>query len=275
MANLKGGSYEKQIRDASMRMNKIGDRKENGSKGSHSIRTHENRKSMLNDFSKYASKNNLDKKLNEAMTKDNINSFFNERLGGLSAVTQENYIRSFGSMVESLKDNNISVSSSSSDFNERVHELKSNDSSIADTNRAINNTNEVINNLNDKNFSHAVVAEVQLELGLRVSEAVEVVNNLDSYLNERNNTLEGIVGKGGREYIPKDITQDLVAKIELADTVDKRAYQADLQELDIKSHDFRYTFAKEKNEEGMSNAEISLELNHNREEITNYYLSRA
>ena len=274
MANLKGGNYEKQIKDASMRMNKIGEKKES-SNNSHSIRTHENRKSMLNDFAKYATENNLDSKLNKAMTTENINSFLNERLDNLKASTQESYMRTFGAMIESLKDNNISVSSSSSDFNERVHEVKANDNSEIERNRAISNPYEVISNLNDKNFSHAVVAEVQLELGLRVSEAVEVVNNLDKYLNERNLSIDKVTGKGGREYIQKDVSLDLIAKIELADKVDKRVYQADLQELGIKSHDFRYTFVKAKDEEKVAHEEISLEMNHKRIDITNYYLSRA
>ena len=73
MANLKGGSYEKQIRDASMRMNSIGEKKES-SNNSHSIRTHENRKSMLNDFARYATENNLDSKLNKAMTTEDRKS---------------------------------------------------------------------------------------------------------------------------------------------------------------------------------------------------------
>lgn len=272
MANLKGGNYEKQIKDASIRMNAIGQKKDSDSRGSHSVRTHENRKDMLKDFANYATENNLGGKLNEAMTTDNINNFFNERLDGLKSTTQENYIRGFGSMVESLKDNNISVSSSSNDFNNRVNELKVNEPNEIIVGRAIETPGTLINNLS---YNHSVVAEVQKDLGLRVSEAVEVVNNLDRYLNERNGTLEGIVGKGGREYIPKDITRDLVAKIELAEQVDKRAYQAELQENGVKSHDFRYTYAKEKTEEGMSKAEVSQELNHNREEITNYYLSRA
>lgn len=272
MANLKGGTYAKQIKDASIRMNAIGQKKDGDSKGSHSLRTHENRRDMLKEFANYATSNSLDQKLNEAMTTENVNNFFNERLDGLKTVTQENYIRNFGAMVESLKDSNVGVSSSSTDFNNRVHELKSNAANEVITGRVVETPGRLINNLS---YSHGVVAEIQKDLGLRVSEAVEVVNNLDRYLNDRNGTLNGIIGKGGREYIPKDITRDLVAKIELAEKVDKRAYQSELQENGVKSHDFRYTFAKEKHEAGMSKREISLELNHNREEITNYYLSRA
>lgn len=255
-------------------MNKIGERKGNDN-DAHSVRTLENRNVLLKDFAKYATENNLAAKLNEAMTTDNINSFFEERLYGRKVSTQENYIRAFGATLESLKDNNISIASDKTDFNERVHELKINDGNLIETGRAINNPNQIINSLNEKNFSHSVTAEVQRELGLRVSEALEVVNNLDRYLNERNGTLDGIIGKGGREYIDKSISGELVAKIRDSEIVDKRAYQADLQELGIKSHDFRYTFVKEKNEEGMTKSEISLEMNHSREEITDYYLNRV
>lgn len=274
MANLKGSTYEKQIKNASHRMNAIGQKKGNDN-NAHSVKTLESRNAMLNDFANYAERNNLDSKLNEAMTTENINNFFNERLDGLKASTAETYIRGFGATIESLQDNNISIEANKTDFNSLVHDIKANEPNVINEGRAINDPTQIINDLNDKNFSHSVVAEVQLELGLRVSEAVEVVNNLDRYLNAHNGTLEGIIGKGGREYVPKEINGELVAKIEDSELVDKREYQRDLQEEGVKSHDFRYTYASNKNDEGLSKAEISEQLNHSREEITDYYLSRA
>ena len=255
-------------------MNAIGQRK-GSDNNAHSVKTLESRNAMLRDFANYAERNNLNSKLNEAMTTENISNFFNERLDGLKASTAETYIRGFGATIESLQDNNISIEARKEDFNSLVNEIKANDQSVINQGRAITNPMEVINNLNDRNFSHSVVAEVQLNLGLRVSEAVEVVNNVDRYLNERNGTLEGIIGKGGREYIPKEISGELVAKIRDSEIVDKREYQRDLQEEGVKSHDFRYTYAKAKDEEGLSKAEISEQLNHTREDITNYYLRRA
>ena len=55
MANLRGGTHQKQVRDAIHRMGRIGQSKHlSDSNNSHSIRVQENRESMLKDFVKYA-----------------------------------------------------------------------------------------------------------------------------------------------------------------------------------------------------------------------------
>lgn len=274
MANLRGGSYEKQINNAIARMNALGSSKSTDSKDAHSVKTLNDRKAMLNSFADYVSSNGHSGKLNEVMTTDNINNFFDERLDGLKESTQETYIRGFGAMIESLKDNNISISSSATDYNDRVHELHRNVGDY-ETGRALGDREDFLNQIYEKSFESGVVAELQLELGYRVAEAHEIVSNFDRYINNYNGTLEGVIGKGGREYIPKNISQDLQAKIRDMDGESKRSYQQNLQDLGVKSHDLRYTFAKEAHENGLSASEISEELNHSRLEITEYYLARA
>ena len=65
--------------------------------------------------------------------------------------------------------------------------------------------------------------------------------------------------------------------------ISKSTYYEDLKKYNISSHDFRFTSARDKFEEkincGISEKEaklqISSELNHKREEITDYYLNRT
>ena len=65
--------------------------------------------------------------------------------------------------------------------------------------------------------------------------------------------------------------------------MDKSTYYKDLQNFSISSHDFRFTAARDKFEEKIKNGiaekeaklQISQELNHKREAITDYYLKRT
>lgn len=275
MANLKGSTFAKQIKDASIRMNALGTGKSSDSKDAHSMRTLENRTSILNDFSRFAESQNLTGKLNEIMTTGNMENFLNDRLNGLSVETKETYIRSLGATVESLKNNNINISVSGRDFDSRVNEMKENYVPVVETGRALDSKQDFINALHGKSFNSAVMAETQLELGIRVSEAHKLVNDLERYINPNTGMVEGLKGKGGRIYEPKPISLDLVAKIRDSEPISVRAYQKHLQNLGVKSHDLRYTVAKELNELGMSKGDIATYLNHNRQEITNYYLDRA
>jgi integrase len=139
--------------------------------------------------------------------------------------------------------------------------------------RAIENVEQVINNIYDTRFESGVIADVQHELGLRVAEAHELVNNHGRYIND--DKVEGLVGKGNHIYHEKEISQELIAKIEQCQEIPSvRTYQDDISKEDISSHDFRYTFAKE-HEHDMTKEELSRALNHEREEMTNYYLARV
>jgi len=153
-----------------------------------------------------------------------------------------------------------------------------------ETGRAINDTNYFLNNLSEIRESSATIAQLQLETGLRVSEALEVTKNFNDYYNPQNGTLEGIVGKGGQEYYPKEISQELAYKLQnISQVPSYSSYYNDLKELDHKPHDLRISYAvnhyNELKEQGYSHKEAlqitSKELNHHREAITLYYLARA
>ncbi len=285
MANLKGGTYDKQIRNALMRMEKFGVSRHNtDSKGIHSQAVFEKREMYLNDFKKYAETNNLTGKLNTLMTNEHITNFLNSRLENLSANTSESLLRGFSAMVDDLRNNNIGISVDKSVFNDKVLEVKNNDTSQMRLNRAVDNPHTVINNLYDKHYHSGVMADTQLELSLRVSEAIALTKDLDKYLDRDTNIVSGIIGKGGQEYQPKEISQSLISKIDAIDKhISKSTYMSDLKEEAISSHDFRYTAAvdmyNQQIAEGKSHQEAliftSKNMNHHRPEITNYYLKRA
>jgi hypothetical protein len=295
MANLKGSSYERQIVDAQCRMSAIGQNKSGGDSDSHSLATQDKRLNMLNDFANFA-KNDLNssEKLNSLMTSENVNQFLNSRIENLAASSKEEYTRAFSAMTKSLNDNNISTSVDKEVFNHIVNEAKLNDTSIIRTDRAVSDLNSLYQRLGDRHESSAITAELMAEQGFRISEAVEVVNNLESHLNRSNGEISGVFGKTGKEYQIKTLSPQIIAKIDnLEKTYSKSTFEKDLQSISFQSHDLRYTWAKneferiseEKN--NSSEKEISLNahretlkavsegLNHRREDITTQYLSKA
>jgi hypothetical protein len=286
MANLKGSSFEKQLRDAHFRTAKFGESRHTSETQhqTHSSALADKREEYGRSFAEWATNNGLDGKLNEHMTNENVKEFIESRTSDLSAVSSENYARGFGSYLEGLKESNIDMSFDKSSLNDFVAEAKAEATNDITTGRAIENVDTVIDNLHDKSFGSGVLAEIQNELGLRVSEAHELAQNPQTYINHQDNTVEGLVGKGNHEYMPKEISAELISKIESIEELPAlRTYQEHLSEQNITSHDFRYTYANREMEDKLMRgtehnqalAEVSQELNHNREDITNYYLARA
>ena len=287
MSNLRGGNFDKQIRNALMRMEKFGESRHNtDSKGIHSEAVFEKRQMYLNDFKKFAENNNLTGKLNILMTTENISNFLNSRLENKAANTSENFVRGFSAMVDDLRNNNIDISMDKNLFTEKVLEIKNNDNSEARLNRAVDNPNMVVSNLYDKHYHSGVMAETTLETGFRLSETMELTTNLDKYLDRDTNIISNLSGKGGQNYQDKEITKALIAKLDalsIDNYISKSTYAADLKNEGITSHDFRYSFAantyKEQIEQGKSHQDAlvftSKEMNHHRAEITNFYLSKA
>jgi len=292
MANLRGSNHQKQIKSALMKMERFGKSRHNTeSKNIHSEAVFKKREQILNEFNRYTQEQNIQGKLNTLMTNENISNFLNHKLENLQANTAENYCRSFSAMVDSLRDNNISVSVDKTVFNEKVLEAKNNDNTVVRMNRSVSNPNSVINNLYDRHYHSGIMSELSLETGFRLAETYELTTNLDKYLDRNTNTITGIVGKGGQIYLPKEnIPQALIARIDAINKyISKSTYMSDLKAEGITSHDFRYSFCKNSYENKldaikMGNSElshndilkaVSVEMNHHRADITNYYLSKA
>ena len=286
MANLKGGSFEKQIKDAFHRLEAFGvGRVGKNDNLTHSDKLAEKREMYLKDITSFFKSQNLNDKLNTLFTKQNLDNFFNERLKNLSSKTSENYLRGFSSMIKGLEQQNIYIPLHLEDksfFDDRVKIVKS-EANIIIENRYIENVNNVIKNLYENRAISGLIAQTQYELSIRQSEAFELVKNPNKYLD--NGYIVDLVGKGNHKYMAKEISFELEQKLlnNSYDLIDKSTYYNDLQKYDISSHDFRFTSARDKFEEKIKNGisekeaklQISQELNHKREAITDYYLKRT
>ena len=291
MGNLKGGNFEKQIRNALIRLDSRSQKRyQTGSRLTHSNALYTKREMYLKDFAKFAERRGLEGegKLNKLITQDNITEFMNERLGELSPKSALDYTSGFNSMLHGLEQTKVTIDKSvhnilreyTTDYRTEFNAIKDN----YETGRAITDTNYFLSNLSEIRESSSIIAELQLQTGLRVSEALEVARSFQDYYNPSNNTLEGIIGKGGQEYLEKEISSELAYKLNnLQEIPSYNSYYSDLKLLETKPHDLRVTFAKnyyeELKKEGYSNKEalkeVSRELNHHREAITLYYLARA
>ena len=286
MANLKGGSFEKQIKDAFHRLEAFGvGRVDKNDNLTHSDKLAEKREMYLKDISDYFTSQNLNDKLNTLLTKDNLDKFFNQRLEDLSTKTQENYLRGFSSMLKGLEQQNINIPVHLQDkdfFNDKVKALKDQAETIIE-NRYIDNVKNVIKNLYENRAISGLIAQTQYELSIRQAEAFELIKNPNKYIE--NGRVENLIGKGNHSYDSKEISFELEQKLlnNQKQLISKSTYYEDLKKYNISSHDFRFTSARDKFEEkinsGISEKEaklqISSELNHKREEITDYYLNRT
>jgi hypothetical protein len=286
MANLKGGTFEKQIKDAFHRLEAFGVSRVGKSDNlTHSDKLAEKREMYLKDITSFFKSQNLNNKLNTLFTKENLNNFFNSRLENLSSKTQENYLRGFSSMLKGLEQQNIYIPLLLEDkdfFNDRVAIIKD-EADIIIENRYIENVDNVIKSLYEDRAISGLIAQCQYDLSIRQSEAFELVKNPTLYLDS--GYVVDLVGKGNHKYIPKEISFELEQKLlnNRDFLIDKSTYYSDLKNYDISSHDFRFTAARDKFENMLKNGisekeaklKVSEELNHKREAITDYYLKRT
>ncbi|KAB7884615.1 hypothetical protein [Poseidonibacter ostreae] len=286
MANLKGGTFEKQIKDAFHRLEAFGvGRVGKDDNLTHSDKLSEKRVMYLRDIKNYFESNNQEGKLNSLLTEENLNKFFNERFDNLSKKTQENYLRGFSSMLKGLEQKNIHIPLHLEDknfFDDRVAILKDEADTVIE-NRYIDNVGSLISNLYEDRQITGLIAQAQYELSIRQAEAFELIKNPSRYIND--GIVNNLIGKGNHIYESKSISFELEQRI-LNNTdnfIDKSTYYKDLQKYNISSHDFRFTSARDKYDEKINNGisqkeaklQVSSELNHKREAITNYYLERT
>jgi hypothetical protein len=289
MAQLKGGTWDKQIRDVNFRLAAFGKQRN----GMNSNKTHSNalkidRDKYLRDFKKYAEDKELDGKLNQLMTEENLTNMLNERLDNLSFSTQEDYIRGWSGMIQGLQDANVDINLDISYFNALVADYKEDaierGESIGEP-KLITTTYHPTEVINQLNYPMNVIAQVQYETGFRVSEAYDIINNLERYLNDLK--LCSVQGKGGQMYINKIITIELKIMLLKLQAEQRKlpalsTFYRNLQRYDMSSHDIRAFYTKElydsKIESGLSHKEacefVSIEINHHRIQITEYYLAK-
>ena len=291
MANLRGGTFEKQIKDAFHRTLALGEgRHMKEDNFTHSLALAQKREMYLRDFKEYLEQKGITEgKLNTYMTEQTIRDFSEQRTEHLSPKSALDYTTGFNSLLKGLEQANITIPANPSrndflkDFRETFRsELKELE---IESGRYIQNLDQKLEELKEIRFESYVIAKIQSETGLRVNEALEVAKNFPNYYNEQNSTLEGVIGKGNHEYAPKEISYQLAQEIQKLEKIPHyNTYRNDLQAVGInRSHDFRVTYAKDllesKLEQGISYKEalkeVSQEINHHRPEMTEYYLARA
>lgn len=290
MANLRGGTLEKQVKDAFHRLLKPTQRHGKNDHLTHSRALGAKREMYLNDFKKHLEQNNYTGKINEWMgDKRTMQEFLKNRINGLSRKSTVNYISGFSSLLKGLREVNISINNSGIRAVEEMREYaKSIEKTDRRTDRAIGNVEKTLNKLYSRDFNTGVLAEVQVRLGLRTSEAYELVQNFKQYYNPRENRITDIKGKGNHTYASKQISKDLAQRIKAVTKLPSHdKYLKEIKEVagnkEAVAHDFRYTFAKQKylelKQQGKSEKQalrdVSRELNHYRESITKYYLKGA
>ena len=103
MANLKGGSYEKQLKDAFHRLSAFGEKRHNSnSHKTHSSKLNLKREEYGRSFVKYLTQKGFEGKINTHMTTENIKEFLEKRTSNLAYSTTENYVRGFSSFITGL-----------------------------------------------------------------------------------------------------------------------------------------------------------------------------
>jgi hypothetical protein len=291
MANLRGGTFEKQIKDAFHRTLAFKEsRHMQQDNFTHSVALAQKREMYLRDFKEYLEQKGITEgKLNTYMTEQTIRDFLEQRTEHLSPKSALDYTTGFNSLLKGLEQANITIPANPShndflkDFRETFRsELKTLE---IESGRYIQNLNQKLVELREIRYESYVIAKLQSETGLRVNEALEVAKNFPNYYNPQNSTLEGVIGKGNHEYAPKTISYQLAQEIQKLEKIPHyNTYRNDLQAVGInRSHDFRVTYAKDllenKLEQGIEYKEalkeVSQEINHHRPEMTEYYLARA
>ena len=290
MANLRGGTFEKQIKDGFFRVLALGkNRHTSDDNFTHSIATAQKREMYLHDFKDFLVENGIDKgKINQYMDENTIKIFLEQRTDELSPKTALDYITGFNSLLKGLEQANVTIPANlKEDFLKNIREtLREEMKELKfETGRYIDNLDEKLNVIYNQRFESGVTAELQAQTGLRVNEAREVIENFQKYYNPQNNTLENVIGKGNHEYQPKEINPLLAQKIEhISKLPHLNTYYKDLKQVGIdKSHDFRVTYAKNLFETKLSQGvkykqalkEVSKEINHHRPQMTEYYLARS
>ncbi|WP_457746285.1 hypothetical protein [Sulfurimonas sp.] len=290
MANLKGGSFEKQIRDANFRLAAFG-QKRNGtnSNRTHSDATRIKRDGYLKDFKEFAEANELEGQLNQLMTEENLEAFLDQRLERISSFSaQEDYIRGWSGLVQGLQQSNVSINLNVAFFTEIVHTYKEEaierGESFTDPKPITTEYHpaEVIQGLS---YPLNVIAQLQYETGFRVSEAYQAMQHLEKHLSDLK--LHSIKGKNGQRYLSKIISLELkILLLKLRENEVKIPHQSTyyrhLQKYDMASHDIRAFYTKElyeqKISEGLNHKEacgfVSKQINHHRIQITEYYLAK-
>lgn len=288
MANLKGSTFKKQIRDALIRLDARGTKRTGEARFdglTHSNAVLEKRKQLFQDFSQYLSREGYTGKLNILMTAETISQFLKERIEIMALSTIENYIANFSALIKGLRLKNITIPEKiNEEFFQRLKDaLGRPDPKIYKTGRYMDK-NTVQTMLDKLPHRSRVVAFLQYELCFRASEALLIANNPEKYLSP-DLILSGVKGKGGQVYPDKAINLCTAELIRSSVPISRSTYYRDQRKAlqgKNRPHDLRlshicdlYDTLRDTGEpHELAMLKASKASNHHRSSITGGYQAR-
>lgn len=245
----------------------------------HSIATLQNIRSITAQYVNYVKENHgnrVVKNINNSTMKD----FINHKLeNGASEGTANTYISALAKISDNLNQLGVNTTSRNeitgyrSELKANGHHLQKNH-----TNRAYSNTKAIIDAMSSSS-PYSLSTQLQIEAGLRADDAI----NSAKWILNMNNTLSIQGSKNGLNYTTSPLNDETAQQVREAIqngySVNYGEYRETLKEA-VEStdeewqgtHGLRYNYAQEALNRGTSRAEISLNMGHSREEITEHYL---
>lgn len=284
MANLKGSTFQKQRKDMNFKLFALGTKKQ-GDSLTHSEALLTKRDMYFNDFADYMESQGIQDKWNLLLNEENLNGFLEQRLNGLALSTVENYLSGFNSLLTAFKEVNIAVGVSQNYLKDKFNDIKQTTPKNLNIVKRGLQSNTVLNDLKNIKYESYVIGKLMLTHGYRINEAMKIVHEPQKYIRslpDGDYNISGVSGKGGKIYHDKILNHaDMQLIKNMANIPSKSAFHRDLKQVDsnLRAHDFRYQYAKnlfnEKlNKLGYDRAIeiVSKSLNHNRTEISLYYI---
>jgi len=286
MSNAKGIGESKSR--AKSESNITGQNGQNISSKAHSISSTQNLRTVTTQYVNFVKEAYQGKPLKNINT-ESMKAFIDYKIDkGLTLPSANTYISELGKFADNLNQLNQNavtredITSFRAELKETYGTLQSphKDRTNADTQAILNEM---------RNTPYALSADLQAKAGLRADDAL----NLDKLTINSDNTITVHGSKNGLDYNTAPLSDELILRVEQAKengyNVSYSDYREALKEAventnqEFKgTHSLRYDYANithEKNlENGLTDSEsksqISLNMGHSREEITEHYLKR-
>lgn len=245
----------------------------------HSIKSLQNLRSITTQYVNFIKENHSNRVVNH-INNETMKDFINHKLEqGNSQGSINTYISTLAKMSDNLNKCGINTTSRK-EITEYRNDLKANGHDLKKnyTNRAYTNTQAIINAMSNSS-PYSLSTQLQVEIGLRADDAI----NAAKWILNSNNTLSIMGSKNGLNYASSTLSDETAQRVREAVnnsySVNYGEYRETLKEA-VEStgqewqgtHGLRYNYAQDEIANGTSKAEISLNMGHSREEITEYYI---
>jgi len=246
----------------------------------HSIKSEQNMRSVVKQYTLFV-KENFEGKIAQNLTNKSMEKFISSKIEeGIALSSINTYISTMGKISDNLNELGVSTTSRESITSYRDELIKEFGSlqSIHE-NRAYSDPQQIVDAMN-MNTPYGLSTELQVSAGLRSDDAINISDKISI---NTDNTLSIEGSKGGISYQTKELSQELIDRVERAIeqgySVSYSEYRDTLKE-EVSgvgqdwngTHGLRYNYAQEEYQNGVSKEEISLSMGHSRESITNHYL---